>query len=66
MAGAAKLVHDGSGFAVIEATVSSGGQKVASAEIRYAVGAFPNDTMREAMILKARGIGFAEEYLHAE
>jgi 3-hydroxyacyl-[acyl-carrier-protein] dehydratase len=66
LAGAAKLVHDGSGFAVIEATVSSGGQKVASAEIRYAVGAFPNDTMREAMILKARGIGFAEEYLHAE
>ena len=61
----ATLTHDGSGFAVIEAVVSSGGKKVASAEIRYAVGPFPNDTIRGAMVFKAREIGFAEEYLHA-
>src|ERR1022692_4911969 len=42
--GEATLVHDGSGFAVIEAVIATGGQKVASAEIRYVVGPFPNDT----------------------
>jgi 3-hydroxyacyl-[acyl-carrier-protein] dehydratase len=66
LGGVATLTHDGSGFAVIEAVIAVGGQKVASAEIRYAVGAFPNDTMRGAMIVKAREIGFPEECLHAE
>jgi 3-hydroxyacyl-[acyl-carrier-protein] dehydratase len=64
--GEAKLVHDGSGFAVIEAMITTKGQKVASAEIRYVVGAFPDDTMRGAMVVKAREIGFPEECLHAE
>ena len=62
----ASLIHDGSGFAVIEGFISCGGQKAASAEIRYAVGPFPNDTIRGAMIAKARDVGFAEELLHAE
>ena len=67
----ATLVHDGSGFAVIESTISTGGQKVASAEIRYVVGPFPNDTIRGAMIVKAREIGYPEDCLpggerHAE
>jgi 3-hydroxyacyl-[acyl-carrier-protein] dehydratase len=61
--GEAKLVHDGSGFAVIEAVISTGGQKVASAEIRYVVGPFPNATIRGAMIFKAREIGFPEDCL---
>jgi len=64
--GEASLTHDGSGFAVIEAVISCGGHKVASAEIRYVVGPFPNDTIRGAMIFKARDIGFPEECLHAE
>jgi 3-hydroxyacyl-[acyl-carrier-protein] dehydratase len=64
--GAATLIHDGSGFAVIEAVISTAGQKVASAEIRYAVGAFPGDTMRGAMLVKAREIGFPEDCLIAE
>ena len=63
--GTAKLVQDGSGYAVVDALVTRGGQKVASAEIRYAVGPFPNDTIRSAMVFKAREIGFAEEFLHA-
>jgi 3-hydroxyacyl-[acyl-carrier-protein] dehydratase len=61
--GDATLTHDGSGFAVIEAVITSGGQKVASAEIRYVVAAFPNDTIRGAMLFKAREIGFPEECL---
>jgi 3-hydroxyacyl-[acyl-carrier-protein] dehydratase len=64
--GMATLTHDGSGFAVVEAVISVGGQKVASAEIRYAAGPFPSDTMRGAMTVKAREIGFPEECLHAE
>ena len=66
LGGVATLTHDGSGFAVIEAVISVGSQKVASAEIRYAAGEFPNGTMRGAMIVKAREIGFPEECLHAE
>ena len=64
--GTATLTHDGSGFAVIESVIAVGGQQVASAEIRYAVGAFPSETMRSAMIVKAHEIGFPEECLHAE
>jgi 3-hydroxyacyl-[acyl-carrier-protein] dehydratase len=64
--GEATLTHDGSGFAVIESVISTAGQKVASAEIRYVVGPFPNDTIRGAMTLKAREIGFPEEYLHVD
>jgi 3-hydroxyacyl-[acyl-carrier-protein] dehydratase len=64
--GEAILTHDGSGFAVIEAVISTAGQKVASAEIRYVVGPFPNDIIRGAMTIKAREIGFPEEYSHAE
>jgi 3-hydroxyacyl-[acyl-carrier-protein] dehydratase len=64
--GTATLAHDGSGFAVIEAVIATSGQKVASAEIRYVVGPFPNDTIRGAMIVKAREIGFPEECLHGE
>jgi 3-hydroxyacyl-[acyl-carrier-protein] dehydratase len=63
--GEATLAHDGSGFAVIEAAISCAGQKVASAEIRYVVAAFPNDTIRGAMVFKARDIGFPEDCLDA-
>jgi 3-hydroxyacyl-[acyl-carrier-protein] dehydratase len=66
LTGEATLTHDGSGFAVIEAVISTAGQRVASAEIRYAVSAFPNDTIRGAMLVKAREIGFPEDCLHAE
>jgi 3-hydroxyacyl-[acyl-carrier-protein] dehydratase len=66
LTGEARLTHDGSGFAVIEAVISTSGQKVASAEIRYVVGAFPNDTIRGAMLIKACEIGFPEDCLHAE
>jgi 3-hydroxyacyl-[acyl-carrier-protein] dehydratase len=64
--GEATLTHDGSGFAVIESVISVGGKKVASAEIRYVVGPFPNDTIRGAMIFKAREIGFPEDCLHGD
>ena len=62
LAGEAKITGDGSGYAVVEAAITRAGQKVASAEIRYAVGPFPNDTIREAMRTRAGEIGFPPEY----
>jgi 3-hydroxyacyl-[acyl-carrier-protein] dehydratase len=62
---AAKLVHDGSGYAVVEGTISSGGKKVAEAEIRYRVVPFPNETLRAQMLETARRIAVPEGYFHA-
>ncbi len=58
----ARLIHDGSGYAVIEGSISSNGKKVCDAEIRYRVVPFPNDTLRAQMLETARRIGVAEEY----
>ncbi len=61
----ARLVHDGSGYAVMEARLSSAGKKVAEAEIRYRVVPFPNETLRAQMLENARRIGVPEEFFHA-
>jgi 3-hydroxyacyl-[acyl-carrier-protein] dehydratase len=61
----AHLVHDGSGYAVVEASIASAGKKVAEAEIRYRVVPFPNETLRAQMLDSARRIGVPEEFLHA-
>ena len=60
----ASLVHEGSGYAVVTASVTSGGKKVADADIRFGVVAFPNEALRAAMLETAGRIGLAEEYLH--
>jgi 3-hydroxyacyl-[acyl-carrier-protein] dehydratase len=60
----ARLLHEGSGYAVVKASISVAGKKVADAEIRYGVVAFPNDTLRAAMLANARRIGLPEEFLH--
>lgn len=62
----AKLVHDGSGYAVVSATATSAGRKVAEAEIRYGVGPFPNPVLSTAMLAAARCVGVPEELLPAE
>jgi 3-hydroxyacyl-[acyl-carrier-protein] dehydratase len=53
----ANLQHEGSGYAVVKGAIIAGGRKVAEAEIRYGVVAFPNDTLREAMLATARRVG---------
>jgi 3-hydroxyacyl-[acyl-carrier-protein] dehydratase len=58
----ARLIHDGSGYAVIEGSISSNGKKVCDAEIRYRVVPFPNDTLKAQMFETARRIGVAEEF----
>ncbi len=58
----ASLLHEGSGYAVVKASIASGGKKVTEADIRYGVVPFPNETLRAAMLETARRIGLPEEY----
>lgn len=60
----ARLVHDGSGYAVISGLIKANGKKVAEADIRYGVVAFPNDALRDAMFAAARRIAVPEDFLH--
>ncbi len=58
----ATLLHEGSGYAVVKATIVSGGKKVTEAEIRYGVVPFPNETLKVAMLETARRVGLPEEF----
>ena len=64
MVAEASLLHEGSGYAVVKASITAGGKKVTDAEIRYGVVPFPNDTLRAAMLETARRIGLPEDYIH--
>ena len=59
----ARLVHDGSGYAVAEGKIFADGKRVADAELTYRVIPFPNDTLREQMLATARRVGVPEELL---
>ena len=61
----ARLVHDGSGYAVASGRIESNGKPVAEAEIRYRVVPFPNETLRAQMLETARRVAVPEAYLHA-
>lgn len=62
----ATLLHEGSGYAVVKAGITADGKKVTEAEIRYGVVAFPNPTLKAAMLETARRIGLPEEFTHGE
>ena len=53
----ASMLHEGSGYAVVQASIAAAGKRVTEAEIRYGVVAFPNDTLKAAMLDIARRIG---------
>ncbi|HEY4040559.1 MAG TPA: 3-hydroxyacyl-ACP dehydratase FabZ family protein [Rhodopila sp.] len=57
----ASLLHDGSGYAVVNANIVAEGKKVAEAEIRYGVVPFPNETLKAAMLEIARRVGLPED-----
>jgi 3-hydroxyacyl-[acyl-carrier-protein] dehydratase len=61
----ATLLHEGSGYAVVKATITAGGKKVTEAEIRYGVVPFPNETLQAAMVETARRIGMPADRLPA-
>ena len=60
----AELVHEGSGYAVVNGRLASGGKPVAEAEIRYRVVPFPNQTLRAQMLETARRVAVPEAFLH--
>jgi len=62
----ARLVHDGSGYAVMAGRLEADGKPVAEAELTFRVVAFPNPALRGQMLDAARRVGVAEEWFHAE
>ncbi|HEY7577983.1 MAG TPA: 3-hydroxyacyl-ACP dehydratase FabZ family protein [Acetobacteraceae bacterium] len=60
----ARLVHDGSGYAVVAASIGAKGRKVADAEITYRVVPFPNETLRAEMLASARRLAVPEALLN--
>jgi 3-hydroxyacyl-[acyl-carrier-protein] dehydratase len=60
----ARLLHDGSGYAVVTGSITSEGRKVADAEITYRVVPFPNETLRAQMLETARRIAVPEAFLN--
>src|SRR5215472_16832567 len=62
----ARLIHDGSGYAVAAASLHCGSRKVADSEITYRVVPFPNETLRGEMLATARRVAMPEALLHGE
>ena len=52
-----KRIHDGSGYAVTQARIESGGKRVADAEITYRILPFPAPELEAMMRETARRIG---------
>jgi len=59
----AKLVHEGSGFAVTRAEIKTDGKLVCNAEITFRVMEFPNPDFRTSMERAARLLAFPTEAL---
>jgi 3-hydroxyacyl-[acyl-carrier-protein] dehydratase len=59
----ATLLHEGSGYAVVKASIAVGGKKVTDAEIRYGVVPFPNPALRAAMVATSGRIGLPAEFV---
>jgi 3-hydroxyacyl-[acyl-carrier-protein] dehydratase len=63
LAAEARLVQDGSGYAVVTGRIESAGRKVAEAELRYGLAPFPNETLRARMLDTARRVAVPEALL---
>jgi 3-hydroxyacyl-[acyl-carrier-protein] dehydratase len=57
----ARLLHDGSGYAVAAGRILSDGKPVAEAEITYRVMPFPNETLRQELLKMARRVAVPAE-----
>ena len=57
----ARVVHEGSGFAVTEASISVGGRPRCNATLTFRHIPFPNPDLRGHMDTMAKRIGFPEE-----
>jgi 3-hydroxyacyl-[acyl-carrier-protein] dehydratase len=63
LAVSAKLVHDGSGFAVTKAEIKCDGKPVCNAELTFRLVEFPNPSFRASMEKVAAEIAFPMEML---
>ncbi len=54
----ARIVHDGSGFAVTKAAIEAEGKAVAESELTFRVASFPHPSFRTGMEQVAGAIGF--------
>ncbi len=61
----ARLLHDGSGYAIIAGHLESEGRMVAQAQITYRMAPFPTPALQCAMMEAARRVAVPEELLHA-
>ena len=59
----AKLLHDGSGYAITKATIAADSKPICDAEITFRVMPFPEKSMRRAMEEMAARIGFPMQAL---
>jgi 3-hydroxyacyl-[acyl-carrier-protein] dehydratase len=60
----ASLEHDGSGYAVAKTSITMAGKKIADAEIRFGLMAYPTPDLRTVVLETARQIGVPEELMH--
>src|SRR5215211_4283387 len=60
----AKLVHDGSGFAVTKADIKCDGKPVCNAELTFRLVEFPDPSFRASMEKVAAEVAFPMEALH--
>jgi 3-hydroxyacyl-[acyl-carrier-protein] dehydratase len=63
LAVSARVVHDGSGFAVTKADIKCEGKPICSAELTFRLVEFPNPTFRASMEKVAAEIAFPVEML---
>src|SRR6478735_2115655 len=63
LAASAKLLHDGSGYAVTKAEIKCDGKPVCSAELTFRLVEFPNPSFRASMENVAAEIAFPMEVL---
>ena len=61
----ANLLHEGSGYAVVKASITADGKKVTEAEIRYGIVPFPNEALKAAMLETARRVGLPAQFMSA-
>ncbi len=61
----ARLLHDGSGYAVATGRILAGDKPVAEAEITYRVMPFPNETLRQELLKMARRVAVPTEFFDA-
>jgi 3-hydroxyacyl-[acyl-carrier-protein] dehydratase len=63
LAASAKLVHDGSGYAITKADIRCDGKPICSAELTFRLVEFPNPSFRASMENVAVEIAFPMEVL---